>query len=74
MVKTLVFGECNHEGELDTYVWEVANSGGRIVEKRWNHKQRTGIVEIHTNHEEEWKVFMDRFKHKNSSFFLRNVR
>jgi len=27
MIKTLVFGECDHEGDLDTYVWEVANSG-----------------------------------------------
>ncbi|ALS28823.1 hypothetical protein IJ21_34340 [Paenibacillus sp. 32O-W] len=45
-MKTLVFGECNHEGDLDTCVCEVANSGGRIFAKRWNNRQRTALLKF----------------------------
>lgn len=74
MIRTLVFGECDHEGDLDTYAWEVANSGGRIAEKKWNARQKIGIIEIQVNDEQELAAFMNTFKNKNSSFFLRNIK
>lgn len=33
MIKMLVFSECEHEGDLETYVWEVVNSGGQVIGK-----------------------------------------
>lgn len=74
MIKTLVFGECDHEGDLDTYVWEVANSGGRIVGKRFNPRQKSAVFEIFVDNEQEFASFMDKLKTKDASFFLRNAK
>jgi hypothetical protein len=52
----------------------VANSGGRIVGKRFNPRQKIGVIEIHVDNEQEFASFMDKLKTKNSGFFLRNAR
>lgn len=70
MIITLTFNECEHEGDLDTYVWEVVNSGGQVVEKRWDPKRRKGMVEITVNNERDFESFMDKFKSKSSHSFL----
>jgi hypothetical protein len=52
----------------------VANSGGRIVGKRFNPRQKIGVIEIHVDNEQEFASFMDKLKTKDSGFFLRNAR
>ncbi len=74
MFKKLRFGECDHEGDLEAFEWEVVNSGGHVTEKRWNCHQRTGIIEIIVANEQEYERFLDRFKARDSYHFLLNKR
>lgn len=74
MIKELIFGECDHDGDLDAYVWEVTNSGVEVVGKQRNTRQRTATTEVKVEDEREWQAFLNRFSLKSSSLFLRKYR
>jgi len=46
---TLIFDECEHEGDLDSYIRDVRRSGGRILESRVDREEDQGIIrcEVH---------------------------
>jgi len=72
MLKSLVFGECDHEGDLDAYEWEVVNNCGCMAGRQFDPVRRIGILEIRIVDEAEWKAFRKRFKQTTSSRFLRD--
>lgn len=74
IIKKLVFDGCDHKGELDAFVWEVVNSGGRMVAKDWNSKSKAGTVEIKVDSEQDFVAFMKRFEQMNASTFLRDPK
>lgn len=71
-MKTLWFTECDHEGDLEVYEWEVVNSGGHVTDKHWDPKRKMGAIEIIVDHEREYERFLERFRTKDSFHFLKN--
>jgi hypothetical protein len=74
IIKKLVFDGCDHEDDLDVFVWEVVNSGGRMAAKDWDEKRKIGTIEIVVENEQAFMAFMKAFKQTNSSTFLRDSK
>ncbi|MFC0213894.1 hypothetical protein ACFFK0_15795 [Paenibacillus chartarius] len=74
IIKKLVFGCCDHEGDLDAFVWEVVNSGGLVAAREWDAQRKIGAIEVVVENEQAFSTFMEAFKQTNSSTFLRDPK
>lgn len=53
------FTECEHDGDLDHYIGDIINSGGKIVDSGVDYDNEEGWVRFETNDKE---AFMSKFK------------
>jgi len=63
---TIVFYECEHNGDLDTYAEDIMSCGARVDAKTLNYESEMGIVEAHTPNIKEFEA---RFKQTDSYQF-----
>lgn len=64
MKTTMYFSECEHDGDLDNYVSDIINCGGKIISSQINHDEETARVEI-----EYEPGFVEKFKKTDSIDF-----
>lgn len=57
---TLEFYECEHQGDLDNYLYDVRQSGGKIISERINYEAEIGIVAAEVQDDKEfWRLFKE---------------
>jgi len=68
---TILFSECEHNGDLDTYIEDLGNSGATILSSEVNGDSEEGRVEIQV---EDTKEFLKKFKETDSYGFSHLAR
>jgi hypothetical protein len=63
--KTLIFLECEHEGDLDNYLDDIKKSGGKVLLSRIDNDEV--IAEVVVEYEED--EFMEKFINTNAFQF-----
>jgi len=63
----LSFYECEHQGDLDTYIKDIVDCGGKIIAQVVNPEAETGHVVVHV---EDKKAFWTLFKETYAYDFL----
>lgn len=53
---TIVFYDCEHNGDLDDHKTDIRRSGGRIIGSRIDYDNEVGYVEVEIN-----ESFMEKF-------------
>ena len=66
MIFKVVFGECEHSGDLDRYLDDVRLSGGTILNSNINYISEVGVVELEVEYYDEW---LEKFKKTESYLF-----
>lgn len=66
---TLHFYECEHQGDMDTYLEDVRASGATVLSSNVNHDAETGSTEI-TVPDEDRDEFWKKFKETNAYEYL----
>ena len=57
MKGVLYFSECEHNGDLDEYISDIVNCGGKILSKEINYEAERGKVEVEFD-----ETFADKFR------------
>jgi hypothetical protein len=63
--ETLIFSECEHEGDLDNYLSDINKSGGRVLQSEINYDSEEATVVI----EYEEDDFLEKFINTNAFQF-----
>jgi hypothetical protein len=66
---TIQFYECEHDGDLDTYIEDLTNSGFSVSGATVNEDAEIGTCTIEAP-EEEWATCVAKFKETDSFGFL----
>lgn len=64
---TLEFYECEHNGDLDNYITDIEESGGKVISSELNYDREVGIVVIDVADD---KVFMEKFSNTDAYGFI----
>jgi len=57
MKAVLYFSECEHNGDLDEYLSDIRNCGGKILDSKINYEAETAKVEIEID-----ETFAEKFR------------
>ena len=63
--ETLIFSECEHEGDLDHYIDDITKSGGKVLMSKINYD--TESAEVVVEYEED--EFLEKFINTNAFQF-----
>lgn len=66
MKKTLIFSECEHEGDLRNYEDDLRDSGATIISSECNYEAETGTIEIEID-DKDYKSFVEKFNETDSN-------
>jgi len=55
--ETLIFSECEHEGDLDNYLDDIKKSGGKVLFSKINYQDESAEVVVEYEEDE----FMEKF-------------
>ena len=64
MKAVLYFSECEHDGDLDEYISDIVNCGGKVLDREINYDAETAKVEIEID-----ETFAEKFKQTNAFEF-----
>ena len=67
MTLTISFYECEHDGDLEDYVDDVVESGGKIVSSEINEEAEIGRVTVEV---EDREAFFEKFKKTDAYCFI----
>lgn len=65
-ILTLHFSECEHNGDLQSYVNDIVESGGNIKSSSINYEEENAVVVIELN---DYNDFYEKFKRTNAFDF-----
>jgi len=62
----ILFTECEHDGDLETYLEDLRQSGAKILNSSVNEEEETGTVRVQI---EDIKSFIEKFRQTDSYEF-----
>jgi hypothetical protein len=65
MTNTLIFSECEHQGDIENYQSDIIKSGGKILDSEFDHINETVTIII----EYEEDDFLEKFINTNAFQF-----
>lgn len=66
----LIFSECEHHGDMDNYMSDVIESGGKILKQELNTEEETCKLEVVVS---DSRIFLERMSKTDSNDFIINL-
>ncbi len=60
------FRECEHDGDLDNYIYDIVESGGTVINKQIDYDEETAWVIVEADNKDD---FFEKFEHTNAYDF-----